>query len=399
MQRCLGAHDYAIILGMPGTGKTTLIAHAVRAMWALGQSVLLSAYTHSALDNILLKLLEMGVPLLRLGAPQRVHPQLREHTLDALSASAGGTAALQRELAARSVVGTTALALAHAPLWQRTFDVCVVDEAGQTTEPVCLGPLRLSRRFVLVGDHYQLPPLVSEARAAARGLGVSLFQRLSDAHPRAVCRLRRQYRMAADVMAVSNALVYGGQLRCGSEAVAAAALHLPQPTRAPPRRHAADADAGWAEAEAWAAAVHRSGGSAPRTSHWLPATLEPNRRARANPNPNHNLKPNPNPNFNPNPIPIPIPDPNQARPVPRHRCRARARAAQPRAARQRVQPDRGAARRAARRHVPRVWAAPVRPRDHLALPSAAAKRARASRRGGGRWRPNPSPNPNPNPNP
>jgi len=278
VQRCLGAHDYALILGMPGTGKTTLIAHAVRAMWALGQSVLLSAYTHSALDNILLKLLEMGVPLLRLGAPQRVHPQLREHTLDALSASAGGTAALQRELAARSVVGTTALALAHAPLWQRTFDVCVVDEAGQTTEPVCLGPLRLSRRFVLVGDHYQLPPLVSEARAAARGLGVSLFQRLSDAHPRAVCRLRRQYRMAADVMAVSNALVYGGQLRCGSEAVAAAALHLPQPTRAPPRRHAADADAGWAEAEAWAAAVHRSGGSAPRTSHWLPATLEPTRR-------------------------------------------------------------------------------------------------------------------------
>ena len=79
-------------------------------------------------------------------------------------------------------------------------------------------------------------------------------------------------------MAVSNALVYGGQLRCGSEAVAAAALHLPQPTRAPPRRHAADADAGWAEAEAWAAAMHRSGGSAPRTSHWLPATLEPNRR-------------------------------------------------------------------------------------------------------------------------
>ena len=37
VQRCLGAHDYALILGMPGTGKTTLIAHAVRAMWALGQ--------------------------------------------------------------------------------------------------------------------------------------------------------------------------------------------------------------------------------------------------------------------------------------------------------------------------------------------------------------------------
>ena len=278
VQRCLGAEDYALILGMPGTGKTTLIAHAVRAMWALGQSVLLSAYTHSALDNILLKLHEMGVPLLRLGAPQRVHPRLREHTLHALCAKAGGTAALQRELAGRAVVGTTALALAHAPLWQRTFDVCVVDEAGQTTEPVCLGPLRLARRFVLVGDHYQLPPLVREARAAARGLGVSLFQRLSDAHPRAVCRLRRQYRMAADIMAVSNALIYGGQLRCGSEAVASAALHLPQPTRTPPpRRHTAGADAAWAEAEAWAASAPSSG-SEPRTAQWLPAALEPARR-------------------------------------------------------------------------------------------------------------------------
>ena len=156
VRRCLGMEDYALVLGMPGTGKTTLIAHAVRALCALGRSVLLTAYTHSALDNILLKLCEMGVPLLRLGAPSKVHARLREHTLHALSARAGGTAALQAELARRGVVGTTALALSHAPLWGRAFDVCVVDEAGQITEPVCLGPLRFARRFALVGDPYQV---------------------------------------------------------------------------------------------------------------------------------------------------------------------------------------------------------------------------------------------------
>lgn len=43
---------------------------------------------------------------------------------------------------------------------RRQFDYCIVDEASQLTLPVCLGPLRYAKVFVLVGDHYQLPPLV-----------------------------------------------------------------------------------------------------------------------------------------------------------------------------------------------------------------------------------------------
>jgi hypothetical protein len=53
----------------------------------------------------------------------------------------------------------------------------------QVSLPACLGPLLLARTFVLVGDHYQLPPLVSNHLAAQGGLGVSLFRRLSEAHP------------------------------------------------------------------------------------------------------------------------------------------------------------------------------------------------------------------------
>jgi DNA replication ATP-dependent helicase Dna2 len=56
-----------------------------------------------------------------------------------------------------------------SPLFsRRRFDYCIVDEASQITLPTCLGPLRCADTFVLVGDHFQLPPIVSEP--AARGI-------------------------------------------------------------------------------------------------------------------------------------------------------------------------------------------------------------------------------------
>ena len=56
IRKVLTAQDYALILGCPGAGKTHTIACLVRALVSLGKSVLLTSYTHSAVDNILLKL-------------------------------------------------------------------------------------------------------------------------------------------------------------------------------------------------------------------------------------------------------------------------------------------------------------------------------------------------------
>ena len=66
------ARDYALILGMPGTGKTFTISQIVKQLVQQGKSVLLTSYTHSAVDNVLLKLVEEGVDFLRLGNSQRV---------------------------------------------------------------------------------------------------------------------------------------------------------------------------------------------------------------------------------------------------------------------------------------------------------------------------------------
>lgn len=60
--------DYVLLLGMPGTGKTTTIAVAVKILISMGYSILLTSYTHSAVDNVLLKLIDMDVDFLRIGA-------------------------------------------------------------------------------------------------------------------------------------------------------------------------------------------------------------------------------------------------------------------------------------------------------------------------------------------
>lgn len=122
------------------------------------------------------------------------------------------------------VVAVTCLGISSPLLAKKKFDVCIMDEAGQITLPIALGPLMFASKFVLVGDHYQLPPLVQSTEARENGMGISLFCRLSEAHPQAISALQSQYRMCQDIMELSNALIYGDRLRCGSSEIANARL-------------------------------------------------------------------------------------------------------------------------------------------------------------------------------
>ena len=60
LSQALSSRDYSLVLGMPGTGKTTTIACLVQILVARGYSVLLTSFTNSAVDNVLLKLIENG---------------------------------------------------------------------------------------------------------------------------------------------------------------------------------------------------------------------------------------------------------------------------------------------------------------------------------------------------
>ena len=224
--KVMSANDYALVLGMPGTGKTTTIAHIIRALVAQGKSVLLTSYTHNAVDNILLKIRRDKIGILRLGAVAKVHPEVQEFAI------LGGQPKqsiedIREAYHGPPVVATTCLGVNHAVFNERTFDYCIVDEASQITLPVCLGPIRMAKTFVLVGDHNQLPPLVQNEEARKGGLDISLFKLLSEEHPQSVANLEHQYRMCEEIMTLSNTLIYHGLLKCGNKAVATRALRVP----------------------------------------------------------------------------------------------------------------------------------------------------------------------------
>lgn len=226
VEKVMSARDYALVLGMPGTGKTTTIAHIIRALMGQGKTLLLTSYTHNAVDNILLKLKHDNIPILRLGAPAKVHPEVQDFATLA-GRPMKSFDEIRRAWHETPVVATTCLGINHPIFNERTFDYCIVDEASQITLPICLGPIRMARTFVLVGDHNQLPPLVQNEEARLGGLDVSLFKLLSDTHPQSVVNLEHQYRMSEDIMTLSNTLIYNGRLKCGTEALRFAELHVP----------------------------------------------------------------------------------------------------------------------------------------------------------------------------
>ncbi|NXG28910.1 DNA2 nuclease, partial [Dromaius novaehollandiae] len=124
------------------------------------------------------------------------------------------------------VVAASCMGVNHPIFVRKQFDFCIVDEASQISQPICLGPLFSSKRFVLVGDHQQLPPLVQNAEARDLGMSESLFKRLEQ-NQNAVVQLTVQYRMNSKIMSLSNTLVYEGKLECGSEKVSKATVNLP----------------------------------------------------------------------------------------------------------------------------------------------------------------------------
>ncbi|KAI5135687.1 DNA replication ATP-dependent helicase/nuclease Dna2 [Nematocida ausubeli] len=194
----LQSTPYALIHGMPGTGKTRVIALLTKIQARLGKTVLLSCHTHLSLTNIEKRL--EGLGFIRMYRTGRTKIQ---------------TLLIDRDLSKRfdafqeyNVILATSRSLHVDPIFDgRTFDMCIVDEATQQNFLCTVLPSLYSQALVLVGDHLQLSPL-----AKTPCLGVSLFDILRRRHD--MCALTMQYRMPAQIMAISNELFYSGRMVC-----------------------------------------------------------------------------------------------------------------------------------------------------------------------------------------
>ncbi|CAI5760795.1 unnamed protein product [Candida verbasci] len=218
--------DYLLIIGMPGTGKTSVIAELIKILIAQGKSILITSYTNTAVDNILIKLKKMNIDFLRIGYPLRTHPDIHEY----IPGYKQEISDYFQTYMSPQIVATTCLGVTDTCFNLRNkFDYCIVDEASQISLPINLGPLRFADKFIMVGDHYQLPPLVlHQDSRVKKGLGRSLFKLLAETHPESVCELTYQYRMCDDIMQLSNILVYENKLKCGSKKVANQSLTIPK---------------------------------------------------------------------------------------------------------------------------------------------------------------------------
>ncbi|PSP41009.1 AAA family ATPase [Halobacteriales archaeon QH_2_66_30] len=213
VRQAVAAEEFALVHGPPGTGKTYTLATIVRALVERDDRVLVSAFTNRAVDNALEALEEQGfTDVVRVGTESGVREDMQEYRLD----RAGEPATCAGRLQEAPVVAATTASCGSRALRTQAFDIAVVDEAGQLTEPGTLAAVALADRFVLVGDHNQLPPVVR----AENDLQASLFERLIETYPNAGTLLDRQYRMAQRIQAFPSEEFYGGQLRPATGAVA-----------------------------------------------------------------------------------------------------------------------------------------------------------------------------------
>ncbi|MEJ7913154.1 MAG: AAA domain-containing protein [Chitinophagaceae bacterium] len=266
--KIMEANELAIVHGPPGTGKTSTLVEAIRALHHRDhEKILVVAPSNAAVDLLTEKLTEAGLNVVRVGNPARVSERLAALTLDSRINAHPGFREIKRlkkqagdyrdmaqkykrnfgkeEREQRKALFTEARNIAkevertesyivsdvlnkadaitatlvganHYTVRQLKYGTVVMDEAGQALEPAAWIPILKASRLVMAGDHFQLPPTIKSALAARAGLGTTLLEKCATLHPQAVVRLEEQYRMHEMIAGFSSQQFYEGQVKANS---------------------------------------------------------------------------------------------------------------------------------------------------------------------------------------
>jgi DNA replication ATP-dependent helicase Dna2 len=209
-QKAYAAKNYYLIQGPPGTGKTRVLAQLAKQLASEGQRVLVTAFTHRAINNALRTIGQktMYPHVIKIGSYKYADdlswgawqiPNYEKLSRSPYRPSSHGV-----------IIGATIFSLHTARLQEMQFDTVIFDEAGQVTLPLALGGLLQAEKAIFIGDHQQMAPVIV-AEHTLDWVKKSIFETVFPYAPGTM--LETTYRMNEAINAFPSTAFYGGKLR------------------------------------------------------------------------------------------------------------------------------------------------------------------------------------------